>query len=122
MGSVNVLACVAAAVAAFLVSGVYYGVVGAPAAAEVHRPAWATPVVELIRNALLVLLVAGLVAQLDPDATGALLLAAGLFLIPLVLFAGAVFHEGTALSAAAVHLGDWALKLLILVLIVSLWR
>ncbi|MFC9981214.1 hypothetical protein [Gordonia sp. NPDC127522] len=75
-----------------------------------------------LRNALLVLLVAGLVAQLDPDVTGALLLAAGLFLIPLVLFAGAVFHEGTALSAAAVHLGDWVLKLLILVLIVSLSR
>ncbi|WP_238553865.1 hypothetical protein [Gordonia sp. KTR9] len=67
-------------------------------------------------------LVAGLVAQLDPDFTGVLLLAAGLFLIPLVLLAGAVFHEGAAISAAAVHLGDWALKLLILVLIVSLWR
>ncbi|MFT4397243.1 hypothetical protein ACLTEW_20135 [Gordonia lacunae] len=67
-------------------------------------------------------LVAGLVARLDPGLSGALSLAAGLFLIPLVLLAGAVFHEGTAMSAAAVHLGDWAIKLLILVLIVSLWR
>lgn len=74
------------------------------------------------RNGVLVVLVAGLVARLDPGLSGALSLAAGLFLIPLVLLAGAVFHEGTAMSAAAVHLGDWAIKLLILVLIVSLWR
>ncbi|WP_055475998.1 DUF1761 family protein [Gordonia sp. HS-NH1] len=122
MSNVNVWACVVAVVAAFVASALYYSVLGAPATAQVHRPTWATPVVELARNAVLVVLVAGLVAQLDPDFTGALLLAAGLFLIPLVLLAGAVFHEGAAISTAAVHLGDWALKLLILVLIVSLWR
>ncbi|MCG7630983.1 hypothetical protein MHN80_01530 [Gordonia McavH-238-E] len=122
MSNVNVWACAVAVVAAFAASAVYYGILGAPAATEVRRPAWATPIVELARNALLVVLVAGLVSRLDPGFTGALLLAAGLFLVPLVLLAGAVFHEGTAVSAAAVHLGDWAIKLLILVVIVSLWR
>ncbi|OUC79411.1 hypothetical protein [Gordonia lacunae] len=122
MSNVSIWACVVAVVAAFVASALYYSVLGAPAAAEVHRPTWATPVVELIRNGVLVVLVAGLVARLDPGLSGALSLAAGLFLIPLVLLAGAVFHEGTAMSAAAEHLGDWAIKLLILVLIVSLWR
>lgn len=106
MSNVNVWACAVAVVAAFAASAVYYGILGEPAATEVRRPAWATPIVELARNALLVVLVAGLVSRLDPGFTGALLLAAGLFLVPLVLLAGAVFHEGTAMSAA-VHLGDW---------------
>ena len=87
MSNVNVWACAVAVVAAFAASAVYYGILGEPAATEVRRPAWATPIVELARNALLVVLVAGLVSRLDPGFTGALLLAAGLFLVPLVLLA-----------------------------------
>ncbi|GAC67244.1 DUF1761 family protein [Gordonia soli] len=125
MNDVNVWAIVVAAVAAFIASAVYYGVAGAPAAQQgsaPERPAWSVPVVEILRNLILAVPVTWLVTRLHPGVGEAVVLAAGLWLIPVVLFSGAVFHEGVAVRSAAVHLLDWAIKLLIVVLIIGLWR
>ena len=120
MTDFNVLAAAAAAVAAFALSGAWYAFVAAePATADgatspPERPAPLLFTAELGRSAVVALVVAGLAAEMGVDqlAAGVLL---GLVLFagfPAVLFAGSVLHEGYPARLAAVHLGDWLLKLL----------
>ncbi len=67
--------------------------------------------------------IAVLATQLDltpwPGAVG---LALGLWLaFPVVLLAGSVFHERYPAQLAAIHAGDWLLKLLVIAIIVTVW-
>jgi hypothetical protein len=125
MPDVELLAVVAAAVAAFVAAAVYYGALGdqlasvSEAAAEGAQP-WELAV-ELLRCLLLAAVVAGLAAQggIDEWAGG---LALGLALwvgFPLVLWVGAVVHENVPVKLAALHGGDWLVKLLLVSVIVS---
>jgi hypothetical protein len=68
--------------------------------------------------------VAGLAAQGGIDAwTGGLVLGLALWLgFPLVLWTGAVVHENTPWQLAAIHGGDWLVKLLVVSVIVSVWQ
>lgn len=124
----NALAVAGAAVAAFVLSGGYYGALAArlarlsPAYAGQRRSAAATAAVELVRNAVLALVVAGLADGLGVTAPGpALLLALALWAaFPAVLLAGSVFHERVPVALAAIHAGDWLLKLLVVTLVVGL--
>jgi hypothetical protein len=119
----TLIAVPAAAIAALLASGVYYGALAdARVGAGPQRSAGATAVVELVRN---VVLASG--AALLLDALGvaglvpALLLAAGLWLaFPVVLLAGSVFHEGVSAASAVLHAGDWLIKLAIVLGVVAL--
>lgn len=115
-----VAATLGAAVVAFLLSGAYYAAFASrmaelsPAYAGPRRPAAATAVVELVRNVVLASVVGGLVARLDPGAGGTVVLALALWLaFPAVLLAGSVFHERVAPPLAAIHAGDWLVKLLV---------
>ena len=121
MADVSVLAVLVAAVVAFVLSGFYYGILGAPAGREL--PSWALPAIELPRNLVLSLVVAGLAAAATVDTFGAgLLLGVALWVgFPLVLWAGAVAHEGTPMRDAAVHAGDWLVKLLAVATLVAAW-
>jgi len=70
--------------------------------------------VELARSAVVALVVVALAGGIDVGgvAEGALL---GLVLFagfPAVLFAGSMLHERYPARLAAVHLGDWLLKLI----------
>jgi hypothetical protein len=127
MPDVELLAVVAAAVAAFVAAAVYYGALGdrlasvSEAAAEGAQPAPWELAVELLRCLLLAAVVAGLAAQggIDEWAGG---LALGLALwvgFPLVLWVGAVVHENVPVKLAALHGGDWLVKLLLVSVIVS---
>ncbi|PZF81170.1 DUF1761 domain-containing protein [Jiangella anatolica] len=123
MPDVSLLAVVLGTVAAFVIGFVYYGVVGAPAgAASLPRPAWQVPVVELVRNLVLAAVVVGVAAAADvASAGGGLLLGLVLWIgFPLVLWTGAMFHEGVPLRTALTHGGDWLLKLLAIGLIAGL--
>lgn len=40
---------------------------------------------------------------------------------PAVLLAGSVFHERVPVPLAAIHAGDWLIKLLLITGIVGLW-
>jgi len=119
----TLIAVPAAAIAALLASGVYYGALAdARVRTGPRRSAGATAVVELVRN---VVLAAG--AALLLDALGvaglvpALLLAAGLWIaFPVVLLAGSVFHEGVPAASAVLHAGDWLIKLAIVLGVVAL--
>src|SRR5688572_6518624 len=70
----NVLAIVAGAIVAFLLSGAWYGVLGGQLAqlheayARQSHPAATTMVVELVRNAVVAVVIAGLADQIGIDA------------------------------------------------------
>ena len=85
---------------------------------------WARPCkfpVELLRGLILAAVVAGLASQGKiSDAGGGLLLGAALWIgFPFVLWIGAMIWENTAWRLAALHAGDWVVKLLVVAVIVS---
>lgn len=127
MPDLDVLAVPAATVAAFVLSGAWYAAFGSQlaatrgaAAADEAMPAWKVGV-ELLRSLVLSAVVAGLASRADVDGlAGGLLLGLVLWLaFPLVLWTGAVIHEGTRWQLAAIHGGDWLAKLLVIGAIVS---
>jgi len=139
MPDLDVLAVLAATVTAFVLSGAWYavlgsqlaaarsagadGAAGAAVAADEAMPAWKVGV-ELLRSLVLSTVVAGLASRADVDGlAGGLLLGLVLWVaFPLVLWTGAVVHEGTRWQLAAIHGGDWLAKLLAIGTIVSVWQ
>jgi len=126
MPDVEILAVAAAAVAAFAIGGTYYTVFGeqlaraSDAAAGEPPPPWVLAA-ELGRCLVLALVVAGLASQGEIDElAGGLALGLALWIgFPLVLWTGAVIHENTPWRLAAIHAGDWLLKLLVVGVLVS---
>jgi peptidoglycan/LPS O-acetylase OafA/YrhL len=112
------IAIVVAAVAAFVSAGAYYSVV--PTAGG-DMPPWKLAV-EVARCLVIAAVVAGLAARGDVDTwTGGLLLGLVLWIgFPFVLWVGAVIHENTPIRLAAIHGGDWLLKLLLVGTIVAI--
>ena len=130
MPDVEILAVLAAAVAAFAIGGTYYSVFGEQlaavsdvAAAGEQPPPWVLAA-ELGRCLVLALVVAGLASQGEIDElAGGLALGLALWIgFPLVLWTGAMIHENTPWRLAAIHAGDWLLKLLAVGALVSVWQ
>ena len=127
MPDVELLAVLAAAALAFVLSGAYYAVLGDQlaqvSAADAQMPPWKVAV-ELARNLVLAAVVAGLAVRGEIDEwTGGLLLGLALWLaFPAVLWTGALIHENTPVRLAAIHAGDWLLKLLAVAMLVSVWQ
>ena len=113
-----------AAIATFVVSAVYYGVMtAAPSSTQSpQRPVVAQLVGELLRNLAVAGLVAGLLvgAGWSGLAAGALL-GLSLWTLPVVLLAGSVLHEGVPPRSAALHAVDWLAKLVASGTILSLF-
>jgi Protein of unknown function (DUF1761) len=130
MPDVDVLAVLAATVAAFVLGAAYYAALGeqlaavseAAAAAE-QPPPWEIAI-ELLRCLVLAAVVAGLASQGEIDEwSGGLLLGLALWIgFPLVLWTGALIHENAPVRLAAIHAGDWLAKLLAVAVIVSVWQ
>ena len=106
-----------ATVAAFIVSSVYYSLMPAvPMAAgatpDTGRPAPWQIAAELVRSAITAGLVAGLLAAggWDGAAAGALL-GLVLWVLPFVILTGSVVWERVPVPRAALHIGDWLVKL-----------
>jgi hypothetical protein len=132
MLEVNYLAIAVAAVVAFVASTVWYIVVGkqyaevseaARASAGAKPPPWKV-LVELVRSLILASVLAGFAANLDITTwTGALGLGLATWIgFPAVLLTGSVQWENVPWRLAAIHAGDWLVKLLLVSCIVSLWR
>jgi hypothetical protein len=124
----DVLAVVAATVAAFVLGGTYYGVLGDRLATissrgETSTPPW-TYAAELLRCLVLSAVVAGLAVESGTDDWfGGLALGLALWIgFPVVLWVGALVHERSPWQLAAIHAGDWLLKLLAVGVIVSAWQ
>jgi hypothetical protein len=129
MPALNVLAIVAATVVVFLVSSAFYIALAgrlahlSPAWADTSSPpAWKIAQ-EPVRTLVTAVVVAGTARLLGiADLAGALQLAIALWVaFPAMLLAGSVVHENVPWQLAAVHAGDWLLKLVIITLVVSLW-
>lgn len=132
MPSLNYLAIVVAVVAAFVASSVWYSVFGkqraalsdAPnAAAGAKPPSWLV-LLEFARTLILAAVLAGLAANLDIETwSGALQLALATWIgFPVILLSGSVVWENVPWRLAAIHAGDWLVKILIIAFIVRLWR
>ena len=130
MLDLNVLAVLLATVVAFVISGTYYTALGArlarlsPAYAEPGGLGVVTIVLELVRSLVVAVVVAGLATGLGLDGLGqALRLALVLWVaFPVVLLLGSVIHERVPPLLAAIHSGDWFLKLAAVTSIVTVWR
>ena len=124
----DLLAILAATAAAFVSGGIYYALLGerlaavspAAAASGGAMPPWMVAA-ELARCLVLAAVVGSLAARGDVDTLGAgLALGLGLWVgFPLVLWTGAILHERTPLTLAAIHGGDWLVKLVLIGAIVA---
>lgn len=127
MPDVDLLAVAIATVAAFVVGAAYYAVLGgqlaevSEVAAAAEQPSPSVLALELLRCLVLAAVVAGLAAQGEVDRpVGGLLLGLALWTgFPLVLWTGAILHENTPPKLAAIHGGDWLVKLLVVAVIVA---
>ena len=128
MPDIDLLAVLVATATAFVLGGAYYAVLGdelatvseAAAAASDQPQPWMLAV-ELLRCLVLALVVAGVSAQGEIDEwSGGLALGAALWVgFPVVLWVGAIVHEKTPVKLAAIHAGDWLVKLLAVGVIVG---
>ena len=121
---------VVATVAAFVLSSLWYMLFGrrlaalSPAYATGARPSGPVVALEFLRSLVVAAVLAVLAARSDTETW---LEGAGLGLLawvgfPLVILAGSVLHERYRWQLAAIHLGDWLFKLLLVAAIVSAWR
>ncbi len=131
----NYFAFVAAVVGAFAASSAWYIAFGkemakqraamtAGAAADIRRaPAWKY-LAELGRNFVIAFVLAQLVGLVGiVDWVGAAQLGALVWIgFPLVILAGSAMWENVPWRLAAIHSGDWLVKLLLLAVILGVWR
>jgi Protein of unknown function (DUF1761) len=126
---VNLLVVLVSAVAAFLASGAYYAALGSrlarlsPAYAGPRRSVAVTAIVEVARSGVVAAAIAWLVGAIGiSGVVPALGLALVLWVaFPAVLLSGSVFHERVPAALAAIHAGDWLLKLVLITGIVTVW-
>jgi hypothetical protein len=132
MLGINYLAVVAAAVAAFVVSSVWYTIFGNawmelrgtdPAtAADTATPAW-TVLFVVVQSLVVAFMLAYFVVHLGVvDWKGALCLGALVWVFPAMILLGSVVHENVPFMLAAIHAGDWLVKLLLMTVVVGVWR
>jgi hypothetical protein len=135
MVHVEYLHIIVAVLLAFLASTVYYVILNKPYKRLVGVEADAggkyrmsmTPnriIVELVRDFVLALVIAYAVTLLNLLYWNqALLLAVWLWVgFPAVLLVGAVVHENYSRGLAAIHGGDWLLKLVIFSVVLTVWH
>ena len=119
----------AAAVAAFLLSSVYYAVatpferraLGAGALDRGRPKPWKV-LAELVRTAIVASAFAWIAARADSlDVGHGVVLALVAWIgFPLVLLSGSVIWENVHPVTAAMHTGDWLLKLLLIAVVLGL--
>jgi hypothetical protein len=118
-----------AVVLAFVLSTTWYilfaeqraALLAAPVADSSAPPAWMVAL-ELVRSAVVASAIAVLASRFRVDTVGkALLLGLGTFVaFPGVLLSGSVLWDGTPIGLAAIHAGDWLIKLMMVSVVVVL--
>lgn len=132
MPAVNFAAIAVVVVAAFVISSVYYIVFAKPRtamlqAAGVTPEGWPQPwkiALELVRNFALAYAIARLVVQTGVSTTGGgLWLGFWLWLaFPVVLLSGSIVWDSAPWKLAAIHAGDWLLKVMLMAAVIGGWR
>lgn len=130
---INYWAVILAVVVTFIASAAWYIIfstqyfelrgINPNDAAATAMPAWQV-IVLLVRHLLVTLVIAQLVARLGVnDWKSGLKLGLLLWIgFPVVLLAGAVANDNVPLALAAIHAGDWLIKLLLITTILAVWR
>lgn len=111
-----------ATLAAFLISALYYAIApGGPSAGDGRSPGAAIQAItELLRSAVISALLAGLMSAGGWNEAGrGALLGLSLWAMPVVLLIGSIVHEATPPRTAALHAGDWLLKLVAIGIIIG---
>ena len=122
----------AAAVAAFVASLAWYMVFGGAmaelsnadlsTAADTTSPVWATLFV-VAQSLVVASVLAFFVSRLDiADRRAALRLGALVWIFPASILLGSVVHENVPPALAAIHAGDWLVKLLLISVLLGTWR
>jgi hypothetical protein len=127
MPDINVVAVLVAGFVALFLGSIYYAMLAAQwaqlsdAGAPSGRPRPPKLAAELARSLLLATVIAGLASRGDIEtAAGGLLLGVALWVgFPFVLWTGAILWENTPWRLAALHAGDWLVKLLVVGVLVS---
>jgi hypothetical protein len=132
MNKINYWAVIVAALAAFVVSSLYYSpfLMGNiwrtvdPATAAGYSPSVGRVVVEIARTLLIVYVLALVLARFGTDSPARAVGVAVLlwFGFSALMWVGAVMWERTPWQVAAIHSGDWLLKSALTSLILSTWR
>ncbi len=131
MREIHYWAIVAAAVAAFVMSTAWYiGFAAQRAAlshvpmADVREPQPSKMALEIARNLVLACVLAYILARLGVAGwPSAIKLALVLWIgFPVLLLTGSVMWEAVPWKLATIHAGDWLLKLLVMVIILTRWR
>ncbi len=129
MHGINYLAVLVAAVAAFVVSAVWYMGFGnelaklSTAYADTQSPSAWKMLAEFVRALIVAYMLARFAMLLGvSNWKGALRLGAWIWVFPAVILAGAVLHENVPWRLAAIHAGDWLVKLLVMSVIIGVWK
>ena len=134
MLGINYLAVVVAAVAAFVVSTVWYTVFGRAmmklqgvkpdAMANMEKPQPWKILVEIVRSLVVAYVLARFVVLLGVvEWMGAVQLGVWAWIgFPITLLVGSVIWENIPWKLAAIHAGDWLVKILFIVAILGVWR
>lgn len=131
MRRTNYLAVVAAAVGAFVVSLVWYAVFGSemmelrgvdPATAvEMGTPVWAMLFV-VVQSLVVASMLAYFAERLGiVNWSGAVRLGTLIWVFPAMILLGLVVHEDVPFMLAAIHAGDWLVKLLLMSVVLCVW-
>ena len=134
MFGINFLAVVVASVAAFVASMIWYialarqwrllsGVNSGVVDETIRRPDPTKTIGEIARNMVLAIVLDYCLAHVGfVGWFGALELGFLLWIgFPVVLLVGSVMRENYPWKLAAIHAGDWLLKLALMSLVISLW-
>jgi hypothetical protein len=126
----NYVAIVVATVAAFVASAVWYTLFANPMAnlsstgpAESGTSTIWTMLFVIAQSLVVALMVAYFVSRLGiTTIAGAAGFGTLVWIFPAAILLGSVVHEGVPLALAAIHVGDWLVKLLLIAVIVGVWR
>ncbi|WP_433272500.1 DUF1761 domain-containing protein [Actinosynnema sp. CS-041913] len=118
-----VAAILTSVIASFVISTVWYSVLGRGHASDDRRPSPLQIVAEFGRSALVAGAIVGLAKAMDIATIGPMLLLALVLWVafPFVLLSGSVMWDKVPVATAARHGGDWLIKLLAVGAIVGLW-
>jgi len=129
---INPVAVVVAALAAFVMSSLYYSPLGLgnvwravdPGSAAGTTPSIGKVLGEVVRTLVIASVLARVIALLrGGDWTSAVRLALWLwFGFSAMMWVGAIMWEHTPWQIAAIHSGDWLLKTLLIAVILGVWR
>jgi len=129
--TINIGAVVACTVAAFILSSVWYMVFSKARATmlklnleEERKPKPQNIALELLRTFVLALLFAIILSKQATNSLGESL-QLGLLLwlaFPAILLSGSVMWDKVPARLAAIHAGDWLIKILLIAVIIGAWR